>query len=125
MVSQNSSSKSLRLEKTKNSNRLILSGKLQQLKYGIRGTCYSQPIDFVLNCLTQDLGNYSKQDKNYQRGEQTVNLILAALNAIPNINAYSTPWNSLADVGFTWDILLTWEENIFPVQVKSSPEGVQ
>ena len=114
----------LNIKEEKKSDRLILSGKINLPYVGIRGKCYSQPPDFVGKVIKETLGIYTNKSRSHDYGEKTVDIVCFALNALPGVTASQTPWNSVADVGLRWDLIINWQEYIFPIQIKSSPKGM-
>jgi len=113
------------LELTQNKNIFLLSGKIKRDSYGVIGQCHSQDADFVGDMCKGDLGNYFDETDDHKCGQQTVDIVCCAINSLPGLIASPTPFSSIADVGLRWDVILEWNNYYFPLQIKSSFQGIQ
>jgi hypothetical protein len=115
------------IEEQNNTDRLTLSGRIDDQEFGVRGFCYSYTHNSVLKKTLQEGFHveYIKESPAHQQGEATFCLVTNALRIIPGLGVIIPDWNSNADCGLKWDFLLDWEEKeiFFPIQVKSSKNG--
>lgn len=103
----------------------VIVGKKEHDKYGLYGDCYSQPKDFVEKvCQRTSKNVYETQTESHKIGQSTVNIVLSALNALPNVEAWPTPSESEADIHWKWDLIIKHENYFYPVQVKSSKDAI-
>ncbi|AVH68332.1 hypothetical protein [Nostoc sp. 'Peltigera membranacea cyanobiont' N6] len=106
--------------------RKVIVGTIDHDEYGIFGNCYSQPEDFVkLLCEQSSATFFDTNTPEHELGQFTVDIILCALNVLPNIKAWQTPPNSAADVKWKWDLIIEHECYLYPVQVKSSLDAIK
>jgi len=115
------------IEGHENTDRLTLSGRIDDQEFGVRGFCYSYTHDSVLKRTLQERFHveYTKESQAHQQGEATLCLVTNALRVIPGLGVIIPDWNSNADCGLKWDLLLDWKgkEVFFPIQIKSSKNG--
>jgi hypothetical protein len=118
---------SLEFNIDKSSTTAQLKGDIDRDSFGVKGFCFSQSDDFVKEVLlSEDLKIYSNDNWESKYGQRTVDLVRIALNAIPDIEAIQTDPNSMADVGLRWDMILIFKRiYFFPIQIKSSADGVK
>ena len=106
--------------------RRTIVGKVDQSDYGIFSPCYSQPKNFVMQLCDQIAKkNYDTEKRSHELGQCTVDIVLSALNALPNVKAWQTPTNSVADVHWKWDLIIEHEDYFYPVQVKSGLDAIK
>lgn len=95
--------------------RNAIVGSLDLPHYGIFGTCYSQPKDFVDKLFDQNSVKFYNTDTTYHElGQCTVDIVLSALNALPSIKAWQTPDNSVVDVCWKWDLIIEHNGCLYP-----------
>ena len=117
----------LELSIDESSCKAVLAGDIDSRLYGIKGSCVSQPYDFVETILRLPPSTtyYSQDEPTYIHGQKTVDLVRIAINSIPYLESIVTDPNSMADVGLRWDMILIFKKTyFFPLQIKSNPLDV-
>src|SRR5689334_22470011 len=105
--------------------RKAIIGQINLPVFGIFGTCYSQPKEFVKKlCSQKSSAFYDTNTTAHELGQYTVDIVLSALNVLPNIKAWQTPSNSVADIHWKWDVIIEHEGYFYPAQIKSSVDAI-
>lgn len=104
----------------------IIRARIYHSDYGIFGSCYSQSKKRVEKLCEQTATRiYPTETRFHELGQWTVDVVLSALNALPNIKAWQTPPNSLADNDWKWDVIIEHQDDYYPVQVKSGLDAIR
>lgn len=126
MHSLKNSNKSSSLILKQKNYRKFLKGTINHSEYGLFANCYSQPKYLVEElCKENSQIAYNNKTRSHELGQWTVDVILSALNALPNVKAWQTPNNSIADVNWKWDVIIEHEDYFYPVQVKSGLDAIR
>ena len=103
----------------------VITAEINQERFGVFGKCFSQPKEFVERlCNNSTRTRYRNDSLQHRIGQETVDTVLAALNSLPDVKAWQTFNNSVADVCWKWDVLIEHQNHIYPVQIKSSLIGI-
>ncbi|MCT7995313.1 hypothetical protein [Laspinema olomoucense] len=118
---------SIKILRFKNSDNIQLIEAVVDCDHlGIFGVCYPQTQDTVQKlCESEADRFYSDISYSHELGQQCVDIVLFGLNAIPNVKAWQTPSNSIADVVWKWDVIIEFENNFYPLQIKSGLDSVE
>lgn len=105
--------------------RLGILGEINTDTHGIFGPCFSQSESTVKRLTQHYLRTYGQDTLSHERGQRSVDVVISALQAIPGCHVKQTPDWSSADIKWKWDVILTYQDRFFPIQVKSSLEDIE
>jgi hypothetical protein len=105
--------------------RLKIVAKINSDTYGIFGRCLSQDTSSIDSLTSEFLKEYPQNTIEHERGQHSIDVVISALQAIPECSVEQTPPWSSADIKWKWDLILKYREYNFPIQVKSSLKSIQ
>jgi hypothetical protein len=105
--------------------RLKICGDIEADTYGIFGPCVSQAKSCIDELTDEFVNDYDQEAPSHEVGQHSVDVVVSALQAIPGCSVEQTPHWSAADIEWKWDLILRFREYCFPIQVKSSLDGVE
>lgn len=104
----------------------IIDAQVDCDHFGIFGECYPQTQETVQKlCESESDRFYSDISYSHELGQECVDIVLFGLNTIPNVKAWQTPSNSIADVVWKWDVIIEFDNKFYPLQIKSSLDSVE